>query len=455
MPREVPRLDEVHLDSGVLAFALVLAVGVGAAFAVAPALLAWRSDPARALQAEGREAGGAGSTRARRFVTVAEIATALVLIVGASLLLTSLARLLRVEPGFEPRDVLTSEVVLPPSRYPDDARRSAFFRALAARAAALPGVESAAGVSHLPLSGSNSTEGFLVEGRPPADPNEIPEAAVRTVTPGYFRTLSIPILAGRDFEQGDRPGAAPVVVVNRAFADRYWGVEGAVGGRIFFADSRQRSAPQEVVGVVGNVHHASLDAPPVPEIYVCYEQRPYDAMFLVVRSKASSALAAALRNEVARLDPELPVFNVRTMTAVLAQSTSEPRFYAALIAIFAGLALLIAAAGIYSVLAYSATQRRREMGIRLALGAPRRHVAALVIREAMALTGAGIAAGVVAAALATRGLASLLFGVRPLDPVIFAAAVLLLSIVAAAASLLPAARCARVSPLAALRSPQA
>ena len=242
------------------------------------------------------------------------------------------------------------------------------------------------------------------------------------------------------------------MIVNRAFANRYWGVGEAVGKRIFFAGSQGKRAPFDVVGVVGDVHHTGLDMPPVPEIYVAYEQQPWDAMVLLVRSRAASRLAPALREEVARLDPELPVFNVRMMDAVLAGSTSEPRFYAGLISVFAALALVLAAAGIYSVLAYSAVLRRREMGIRLALGAPRAHVAGLLFREAISLAGAGIAAGLLAAVFASRAIASLLFGLRPFDLPIYLATAGLLAAVAVAASVVPAARCARVSPVSALRS---
>jgi hypothetical protein len=257
---------------------------------------------------------------------------------------------------------------------------------------------------------------------------------------------------GRDFLPTDRAGSAPVLIVNRAFANRYWGVGEAVGKRILFAGSQEKRSPFEVVGVVGDVHHTGLDVPAVPEIYVAYEQQPWDAMVLLVRSRAASRLAPALRDEVARLDPELPVFNVRTMESVLAASTSQPRFYAGLISALAAFALLLSAAGIYSVLAYSAALRRREMAIRLALGAPRANVAGLLVREAISLAGAGIGAGLLAAAFASRAIASLLFGLRPFDLPVYAGTAAVLAAVTIAASLIPAARCARVRPASALRS---
>jgi predicted permease len=346
---------------------------------------------------------------------------------------------------------MTMEVVLPAPRY-DGARMSAFFLELVQAASRMPGVDQAGGTSSLPLTGSNSTDGYLVEGRPPADPREIPEAATRTVTPGYLAALRIPLLAGRDLSSRDTAAAPPVVLVNRAFADRYWGVARAVGKRIFFASPGARRVPFEVVGVVGDVRHLRLDAPVVPEIYVGYAQRPYDDMVLVVRSRAGVAqLAPRLRAEVARLDPDLPVFNVRTMRRVMRESTSAPRFHTAILSVFAGLGLVLALGGIYGVIAYSVVRRRLEFGIRLALGAPRTSVLGLVLKETASLAGIGIAAGLLLSLAATRALASLLFGVEPGDPGVLLATAAVVAAGALAAGSIPAARAARIAPATALQ----
>ncbi len=450
-PTGIARLETVGIDGRVLAFTAGISLVTGLVFGLVPALSAWKSDLARDLSRGGRSGGPSGSARVRRFVTVTEVAAALVLLVGASLLLSSLSGLRRVAPGFDPRGVTTMEVVLPPARYADDARRSAFFGELSGRASGLPGVEAAGGISQLPLSGANSTEGYVVEGQDPEDPSEIPEAAVRTVTPGYFAALRIPRIAGRDFSVRDTAASAKVVIVNRAFARRHWPGGDPLGKRLMFAGSNGRSAPWEVVGVVGDVHHSRLDAPAVPEIYVSYGQAPADSMVLTVRGSGGPALAAAIRAEVSRLDPEQPVFNVRTMERVLSESTSEARFYATLLAAFAGLALVLAAVGIYSVIAYSVEQRRHEIGIRAALGAQRVQLLELVVKEGMTLAAFGIAAGLAVAAAGTRGMESLLFGIRPHDPAIFAGMAALLAVVALAASLVPALRAARVSPVSALK----
>lgn len=361
-------------------------------------------------------------------------------------------RLLRVEPGFDSRDVLTAEVVLSSRKYAEDGRGAAFFRQLADGASLLPGVQAAGGVSDLPLSGSNATEGFAVEGRGPVDPARLPEAGVRGVTCGYFRTMRIALLSGRDFSPRDTRAAPRVVVVNRALAERAWPGESAVGKRILISRSRELQ-PHEVVGVIGNIRHTRLDVAVVPEIYLPYEQSSYDDIVLVIRSKVNARdLSRQVRSLVASLDAELPVFHVRSMASVLVQSTNEPRFYAELLGAFAGLALLLSTLGVFSLISYSVAQRRQELAVRIALGAQRTDLLALVFGEGIALTAGGIAAGIAVSLVATRALRGLLFGVEPHDPLVLAGTASLLAAVALAATLIPAVRASRTSPAAAFRA---
>lgn len=447
-PKYIPRLDEVGIDGRVLLFTLGVAILTGLIFGLVPALSALKPDLVGDLREGGRGASsGLGHIRFRRLLTVAEVATALVLLISAGLLLSSLTRLQRVEPGFNPDNVLTMEVVVSGPRYDKDAQKSAFFRQLAERVAALPGVQASGGVTNLPLGGGNQTESYTVEGQPPKDPNDLPEAGYRGVTPGYFQAMQIPLLQGRDFSPRDTATSPKVIVVNKTFASRYWPQESPIGKRVVL-----EKEPHEVIGVIGDIRHSGLSVPTVPEIYVCYEQHAYDDIVMAVRSKADFAgLGAQMRAAVASIDPELPTFNVKPMDQVLAESTSEPKFFTALLAVFAVLALVLSTLGIYSIISYSVAQRRHELGIRVALGAQRRNVLKLVLGEGMVLATVGILAGLFVAWAATRALSSLLFGVQADDPLIFAVTALLLGAVALTASFIPAMRASRVSPMVAFR----
>jgi putative ABC transport system permease protein len=451
-PKYIPRLDEVGINGSVLLVTLGLSLMTGVIFSLAPALSALKPDLVGDLrEGEHFASSGVGRIRFRRILTIAEVAIALVLLVSAGLLLSSLLHLQRVDPGFNPKDVLAMQVVLSSDQYPKEIQRTTFFRELAVRAARVPGVEAAAGVSDLPLGGTSSSESFVIEGQP-VDPTAYPEAGIRGVTPGYFKVVQIPLLQGRDFSPQDTKEAPKAVIVNKAFADRYWPRENPVGKRIGFTGADKSF--WEVIGVIGNIHHARLDVPTIPEIYISYEQiNDWDTMVLVVRSKTGiRQLTSQLRAQVASLDPQQPVFNVRTLGKVLAQSTSEPKLYTTLLSAFAGLALVLSALGIYSIISYSVTQRRHEFGIRVAMGAVRRDVLKLVVGEGVFLAAVGILAGLIGAWIATRGLASLLFGVQAYDPLIVAGTAALLGLVALAASLIPAVRASQVSPMTAFRT---
>jgi putative ABC transport system permease protein len=446
----LPRIEEAHVDGRVLLFAVAVSAVVAVVFGLAPLRSALRADLAGSLQGSRGTSGTREGTRLRRALTSIEVAAALVLTVGATLLVASLGRLLAVPSGLDPRGVFTVQTVLSSSRYPDEARRSAYFRALVERVSRVPGVESAAGISTLPLTGENATEGYAVDGQAPPPAGAPPEAGYRVVTPGYFRTARIPLLAGRDFSAEDRSGAPGVVVVNRTFAERAWPGMNPIGRRIRMEEAR--GEPHEVVGVVGDVRHSSLDAPLVPEIYVSFDQHPADAIVVLARSRLSPAvLGPRIAGEAASVDPAQPLFHAASMEDVLGASVSRPRLYAGVLGSFAGVALLLAVLGVASLVSFSVTSRLRELAIRAAMGAAPGELRGLVLRDAMGLAGAGIAVGLPASFAAARALRGLLFETAPGDPRVFAAAAALLALATIGASLAPAIRASRVDPIAALR----
>ncbi|MDQ2871020.1 MAG: ABC transporter permease, partial [Acidobacteriota bacterium] len=446
-----PGAEHVAIDARVLLFTLGVSLATGVVFGLVPARAALRPDLLEVLRAQGRGASaGAGDSRFRRLLTAGQIATALVLLIGAGLLLSSLARLQKVEPGFHPRGVTTLEVVLSSARYADSERRAAFVRELVDRASRAPGVASAGAVGQLPFGGSNSTTGYSFEGLPPY-PGGAPEAGFREVSPGFLGALEIPLIEGRDFSPRDTAEAPPVVLVNRTFARRYWPRASALGQRIALSDGTK--ALREIVGVVADIRHTSLDVPAVPEIYVPFDQNAGDDVVLVARSgEASAAVAARLRRVVASLDPDLPVFHVRTLESLLAASTARSRRMTELVGGFAALALVLAVLGVYSVISYSVARRGREFAIRLAIGSRRRDVLALVLIEGMGVTLSGIGVGLALAWVATRLLASQLFEVRADDPWTFLSTAAVLGVVALAACFIPAWRASRVSAISALRA---
>ena len=416
-----PGAEHVRIDGRVLLFTLGISALTGLVFGLVPARAALRLDLLEDLREQGRGAtGGSRQNRFRRLLTAGQVATALVLLIGAGLLLSSLARLQRVEPGFNPRDLSTLEVVLSSPRYSEPERRTAFVRELVGRVSRLPGVRSAAAVAQLPFSGSNSTTGLHDRRAAACLPGSRPEAGLREVTPGFFRALEIPVVEGRDFSPRDTARSPGVVLVNRTFARRYWPGSSAVGKRIALSDGA--GSAREIVGVVADIRHTALDVPAVPEIYVCFEQNAGDDVVLVARSTDGGAtLDAQLRAAVASLDPEQPVFHMRKMETVLAASTARSERTTALVGGFAALALILAVLGVYSVISYSVAHRGREFAIRLAVGGRRRDVMRLVLGEGMTVALGGIGAGLAVAWVSTRFLASQLFEVGADDLTTFAA----------------------------------
>ena len=452
-PAHTPRLQDIALDGQVLAFALALSLATGVAFGLAPALSVSRTDVQAALHQSGR---GSGLTRhaGGRLLVVAEIALSLVLMAGAGLLLESFRRLLSVDPGFDPHDVLTFAVSLPGTRYPRPDQRDRFFTELVQRVRAVPGVASAAAVTPLPLRGDDIATRFIVEGRPEPAPGRKPRAEYRAVTAGYFETMRIPLKKGRTFHDADRRGAPPVAVVNETLASQVFPGQEPIGQRLRIGIGTDESDPRtfEVVGVVGDVRQFGRQVLAPPEIYVPHPQQSWPWMSLVVRGSVDPvSLAGALRREVTALDPEQAVYDVRSLPELLSDALAARRFVMALLGGFALLGLLLAAVGVYGVLAESVERRRGEIGVRLAVGADPGDVLRMMLGEAARLTAAGVTVGLMAALALTRVMKGLVFGISATDPATFVTVAGVLATVALLASYLPARRAARFDPAAVLR----
>jgi len=443
-PGDLPRLQSAYVDGRVLLFALAISVISGILLGLIPA---WRSANAN-LQTHLKE----GETRSasaprqalRKALVVSEVTLALVLLCGAGLLIRTLWKLNSVNPGFDPQNVLVAELVLPKTKYRDAGQQTMFFQQLIERIKASPGIDSAGGTSNLPLSGTNMVFLASVEGR-----SSLP-ASFRAVSQDYFRTMRIPLLKGRWFDDHDTAESQPVVIVNETMARQISpDHEEVLGKRIKHGFKNQVA---EVVGVIGDVKYAGLDQQTKPEMYVPFAQRAWPFMRIVARSKSDpSVVAAAIREAVRAIDKDQPVDKITTMSSVVSASIVDRSFYMQLLGTFASLAFILAAVGIYGVVSYSVAQRTREIGIRVALGARRRDVLGLVLREALRLTALGVALGLVGAFVATRVLRSLLFEVKPTDPATFICLSLLLTFVALVASYIPARRATKVDPLVALR----
>jgi putative ABC transport system permease protein len=455
----VPRLAEAGLGVWGVAFSLALALAAGFASASVAAAQASRSDLAAHLNAAGRGLkGGPAGTWLRRTLAVSEIALSLLLLIGAGLLLKSLASLQEVDLGFDPSGVLTVQLELPEPRYPEDHQPPAFYTGLYERLGALPGVEGAGGIFLPPLSGMNASARFVIEGRLQAEGEPQWSASLRPVSPDYFSTLRIPLRRGRFFNSGDRAGAKPVLVVNEAAARMFWPGEDPVSRRVvlgadFGTTGTLEEAAHEIVGVVGDVRQAGPAQEEVPALYFPHLQSSWRMMTLVVRSSSDlTRLVPPVRREVWALDRDLPISEVKTMDQMLAESLSQSRFYALLVGSFAVLALILSWVGVYGVVACSVGERTHEIGVRMALGAGRGTVVRLVLKEALSLALAGVALGLGAATLLTRFLSSLLFGVVATDKTLFLTASLALVVAALAASCLPVRRALRLTPMTVLRN---
>lgn len=449
-PPGTPRLGEAQLAAPVFLFAFGVTLLVGIAVGLLPSWKASRADLALPLR-QGRGTVAA-SVRLRSGLIVAEVALSLALLVGAGLLMRSLLRLAEVDPGFAAERLVAAQVSFPTTSYPEgsDVRRG--VAEIASRLGALPGIESAAATSVLPLTNNVSDAGVTVPGRPPRD-DDPRWVQIHAVSPGYFATFGIPRLAGRDFARGDAAESPLVVAVNAAFARQYFdgadAVAAAVGRELQLGSSGE---PRRIVGVVGSVHHLDLAAPLQPQVYLPHDQVTTRGVHFVLRTADDTVPAlATLQGVIRQVDAEMPVMALRTGDDLLRGQLAMPRFLASILGAFAGVALFLAAVGLYGLMAFLVTERRREIGLRLALGARPRSVLAMVLRQGLGLAVAGTLAGVALALALARGLASLLYGVRPADPWSLFAAALVLLAAATLACLAPGLRAARVDPVISLR----
>ena len=450
-PETLPSSGGSVLDRTVLGFTLAVSVFTSLVFGLVPAAHAATRDAEASLRESGRSSGGVGRQRLRRMLVGGEIAIALLLLIGTGLMIQSFRRLLEVNPGFATEGVVSAQLSLPRANS-DSIKITAFYADLVERARALPGAAGAAAVSYLPLGQDGARYRFLADGQPFVEPQLRPSADFNVVTPGYFGLLQVPLFEGRDFSGQDRFDAPAVVVVNQTLARRFWPNESALGKRITFGEPDE-NAWLTVVGVVGDVRQQSLTTEVRPQVYAPQGQVGLEEMALLVGTRTDPrTMGAAIRGVVHAIDPSVPVSEVRTLSEVRGASISTDRFRAVVLGSFAAIALALAAIGVYGVISYGVIQRSREIGIRMALGAQRREILRLVVREGMLTVAVGIAAGVVAAAGLSRFIASLLYAVRPTDPATFAALSALIAGVALAACILPARRAMRVDPARTLRA---
>jgi putative ABC transport system permease protein len=460
-PDGIPRLDDVRVDGVVIAFTVAVALITGVLFGLAPAVHSTRRSVAASLKEGGRSAvGPRGGARTRGALVVAELALALMLLVGAGLLMRSFMRLQAVDPGFRPDHTLSFELTFPDSRYGDEREDQivTFFDQLTPRLRALPGATNVGAVMALPLSGMQFDISFEVLGRPPVPAQDQPSMQIRVATPSYFQTIGIPLERGRLFTGDDRGGSKQVVLITESAARQYFPNEDPIGKSIKLGwgkrvHGRRVAAGGEIVGIVGDVKELGLAEANAPQLYMPLRQWPVQQMAVVVRTATPPmTLADAVREQVRTVDPSLPVSKMRPLDDVVSRSISQPRFYMLLLTIFAAVALALASVGIFGVLSYAVAQRTREIGIRMALGAQERAVLQMVVGQAMLLVVSGIGLGAVLALVISRGMSTMLFSVTATDPATFASVAAILCAVALVASYIPARRATRVDPIVALRS---
>ena len=448
-PQSLPRLEEVNVSGAVLAFTFVTTILTGILFGLGPALKATRRDLTQSLKEGGASGDSRSKHRARNALVVAEVALSVVVLIASGLLLNSFWRLMRVHLGFDPANVLTTEVSLVSPRYDGEQRRESFFHDLQDRLQSAPGVKNAGFISELPLSGEGNDTFFTITEHPPAKPNDNDDADFRNIDGDYFDAMRIPLLAGRAFERQDSTEPRNVVIVNEPFVKKFFPNENPIGKHLKMFEGKSDFVVREIVGIVGGNKHFALQESLRPEMF---KPGSFTRMNVVVRSAGDPAMLTTVVREALRaIDPDEATSTFRTMDDVISGSAASDRFNTLLLGAFAAIALLLTAAGIFGVLSYLVTQRTREIGLRMALGAQPRDVLGVIVGHGVRLVLLGLCIGVASALVVTRWMSSVLFGVKPTDPLTFAAVAALLTVVAFLASYIPARRAMRVDPMVALR----
>ena len=453
IPPDIPQVKNISIDPRVLGFTILISLLTGLIFGLAPAIQSSSFSPNETLKEGGRGSVAGGGNRIRAGLIVAEVAISLVLLIGAGLLINSFLRLRNVDPGFRSNNLLTMRVSLPASKYNDLAKRAAFYTEINRRLENVAGVKSSAVITNLPLYFQSNSDNISIEGRPDPPPNQQPIINTRVISPKYFETMGIPLLSGRQLTDQDTDDSPNVTVISETMARRYWPGENPIGKRIAFGRPERDEDWIQIVGITGDVRQSDLITEIKPQMYVSYQQIgffvPRD---LVVKTDVDPmSMAATVRKTIWEIDKDQPVSNIRTMDQIASESVAQQRFSMLLFAIFAGVAMLLAAVGIYGVMSYSVAQRRGEFGIRMALGAQKRDVLKLTIGKGLKLVLLGVVFGLAGAFALTRLMSSLLFGVGATDPATFAAISLVLVGVGLLASYIPARRATKLDPIVALR----
>jgi putative ABC transport system permease protein len=447
-PGAIPRFKEIGVDTQALLFTLAVSVGTGISFGLVPAIGASRPDLNETLKEGGRSSSGARRNRTRATFVIAQVAICLMLLIAAGLMARSFITLLSISPGFNPDGVLTMKVALS-SKYREPKLAAAYYQQALEKIGAIPGVQSAGAALGLPLTGSPGSRYFAIEGRPPQPAGQGYNANLNAATPGYFKALGIPLLRGRDFSESDLSGAPEVAIINEEMARQFWPDEDALGKRILLGGS---TTPYTIIGIVGDVKQSGLEVKPRQEMFFPYYQQGYRNATFAIRTTADpEQMTIAVRGAIQELDRDQPLFLVRTMDEVISESVSSRRFSMMLFIIFAVTALLLAVVGLYGVMSYMVAQRTHEIGIRMALGASSKDVLGMIVGNAMRLALVGIVIGLGAAFALTRLMENMLYEVKATDPLTFVVISILLALVAAAASYMPARRATRIDPMDALR----